>query len=202
MDAHPGMRLWPQVDDGLGLRGVFAFIAQSKELPQISDEYKISIRIPPEFPREIPNVTEIGKRIPNDGKHHRNSDGTLCLGTPLRLLHNLAKDPTLMGFSERCLIPYLYAMSLHLCEGISFVFGELDHGAPGEWADYAQLLRLATPEQAREAICLLGFKKRHANKMSCPCGCGGRVGICRLNRRLAKLRPIASRSWFRNLAKS
>jgi hypothetical protein len=201
IEDYPGMRLWPQSDPGLGLKGRFAFRAQSPGMPEVRDEYELSVLVPSAFPRDIPSVKEMGGRIPADGKHHRNPDGTLCLGAPLRLLVNVSKNPTLVGFAENCLIPYLYAMSRNLNEGIPFVFGELQHGAPGELKDYAELLGLKSPEQAGKAVLLLGMKDRYANKKPCPCGCGQRLGRCEFRVRLSKIRDLAPLNWFRTVGK-
>ncbi|MFH0908786.1 MAG: hypothetical protein V1929_08490 [bacterium] len=201
VDDYPDMRLWPQAEAGLGLKGIFAFQAQVNEMPQVTDAYEIEMIVPLGFPRDLPRVWETGGRIPVDGKHHRSYDGTLCLGAPLRSLVSLAKQPSLVGFAERCLVPYLYAMSRHLNEGIPFVFGELEHGSPGELADYAELLGLKTPEQAKKAINLLGMKERCANKHACPCGCGMRLGLCPFRFRLVELRALAPLHWFRSLSR-
>ena len=145
----------------------------------------------------MPAVTETGARIPRDGHHHVNPDGTLCLGSPLRLLLKLSKTPTLPGFVEGCVVPYFYAMSHKLLFGGPFVFNELDHGAPGALNDYMDLFGLKQPQQARAAWLLLAMKERQANKHPCPCGCGKRVGRCRFNDRLRGFRQLASRSWFK-----
>ncbi len=90
-------------------------------------------------------------------------------------------------------IPYLYAISLNLKNGGKLVFGELAHYGPGMLQDYAQLFALASSEQARYALELLGMKRRIANKYACPCGCGVRLGRCRFRHRLLPLRRLASR---------
>ncbi len=120
--------------------------------------------MPAAFPRDLPRVTETGRRIPREGEHHVNpTDDTLCLGSPLSLLLKLSTDPTLNGFAETCLVPYLHAVSYKLRHGGPFPFGELAHGTPGVLTDYRSLLCLKDDEQAREAVRLLGMKKRRAN---------------------------------------
>jgi hypothetical protein len=198
--AYPGMRLWPQQDSGLGFKGFLAFTAAGSGIPEVTDEYELTILVPSKFPREIPRVRETAGRIPLDGKHHINGDGTLCLGTPLRLLMNLSKQPTLVGFAGNCLVPYLYAMSRNLKEETPFCFGELPHGTPGETSDYGELLGLKGLAQVRLAVRLLGMRERHANKEQCPCGCGRRLGCCEYRFKLSKIRELASLEWFRTEA--
>lgn len=200
---YPGMRLFPHAGSELGLKGRFAFRAQPIGMLEVTDEFELLILVPNAFPRDIPRVKETGRRIPNDSKYHVNQhDSTLCLGSPMRLLCNLSRNPTLVGFAETCIVPYLYAMSRNLNEGIPFVFGELQHGTPGELNDYADLLGLKNPDQARKAVKLLGMKQRCANKHPCPCGCGRRLGCCDFRVRLSKVRELASLEWFRSIVKA
>lgn len=194
---YPGMAICPAPRLGLELHGVLAFRAQPTGRPEITDQYSLTILVPPGFPAALPVVIETGRRIPRDGHHHINSDDTLCLGSPLRLLLKLSRHPTVPGFAEECLVPYLYAISHKLKFGGPFVFDELDHGAPGALQDYLDLFGLKHPQQARAAWLLLAMKERQANKQPCPCGCGRRVGRCSFNSRLRIFRDLASRSWFR-----
>jgi len=193
------MAIRPNPGSNTVLKGLFAFEAFKEGLQEISDSYDLSILVPETFPRDLPRVTETAGRIPRDGKHHINADGTLCLGAPLRLLWNFSKIPSLVGFAEIFLVPFLYAMSLKLNYGIPFVFGELAHGASGELADYVDMLGLKSPEQAKRALALLAQKKRCANKYPCPCGCGLRLGRCRFNYQIRAFRKIASRSLFKSI---
>ena len=64
-------------------------------------------------------------------------------------------------------MPYLYAVSYKLKNGGDFVFGDLAHGDQGIVDDYSILLGLATRFQIKQAIHLLGVKKRIATKQLC-----------------------------------
>lgn len=194
---YPGMAIYPSRQPGLELRGVFSFRAHPSGRPEIIDTYSLAIIVPPRFPAALPSVVETAGRLPRDGHHHINPDDTLCLGSPLRLLLKLSRQPSLPGFAEGCMVPYLYAMSHKLKFGGPFVFDELDHGAPGALRDYMDLFGVNQPQQAQAAWHLLAMKERHANKQPCPCGCGHRVGRCRFNQRLRGFRELASRSWFK-----
>jgi hypothetical protein len=167
---------------------------------QITDEYSLTIKVPRDFPKSLPRVTETADKIPRTGEFHVNPDGTLCLGSPLRLLVNISTSPTLVGFAEKCLIPHLFAISHKLQYGGSLPFGELAHGLPGILIDYMDLFKLERPEQAFRALQLLGLKKRRANKHACPCGCKRRLAKCQFNVRMQKFRELSERSWFRQQA--
>ena len=195
---YPQMMFRPRVGKPPILRGRFAFTARHREAGEIEEAFKLEIEVPVTFPEEVPRVTEVGCRIPREVDYHVNpSDGTLCLGSPLRLRQLLAKDPTLTGFAENCLIPYLFAQSQRLAGSAGFTFGELAHGLRGMLDDYVELFGVKQFWQAVEALRLLGMKKRQANKLPCPCGCRKRLGCCRFNAVLAKFRKVASRPWFR-----
>lgn len=195
---YPLMALRPSTGTDLVLKGRFSFYAQALDCGAITDSFALTIRVPQNFPRELPMIIETGGRIPRVADFHVNStDGSLCLGSPLRQMSALSEHPTLVGFAETLLVPYLFAISRKLQSGGKLVFGELAHGAPGSLADYAEMLCLKDPTRALDALKLLGIRKRLANKRLCPCGCKIRLGRCSFNRRLAHLRRMASRSWFR-----
>jgi hypothetical protein len=196
---HPPMSLRPQEDAGSVVEGLFAFSAPTKSHGSVTDAYQLRIVIPPSFPRDIPSVYETGGRIPRTADYHVNSDGSFCLGSRLRLLQRISADPTLIGFARTCVVPYLFAVATKLTHGGDFIFGELAHGPKGELADYADLMGLDSPEKVILALRYLGIKKRRANKLPCPCGCGIRLGHCRFNRRLRNLRLVADRQFFRSL---
>lgn len=194
---YPGMGIEPLSQLGLTLSGTLAFSAHAHGRPDLTDQFSIDIVVPPGFPAALPTVVETAGRIPRDENHHINPDSSVCLGSPLRLLLKLSRRPTLLGFVEGCVVPYLYAISHKEKFGGPFVFDELDHGTPGAIQDYIELFGVKRPEQAQAAWSLLSMKKRRANKSPCPCGCGRRVSKCSFNRRLLKFRGLANRSWFR-----
>jgi hypothetical protein len=197
----PGMSVCPIHGSDLRVEGTFCFTAESGNYGRITDTFNLRISFPTLFPRAVPVVNELGGRIPIDAEFHVNvRDQSLCLGSPLRLLSTIAIEPTLDGFSKRCLIPYLYAVSRKLQYGGKFLFGELDHGRPGHLADYVDLFGVQNEFQAMSAIQFLGMRKRIANKLLCPCGCVRRLGLCTFNHRLRKFRLLAARSWYRKLS--
>lgn len=196
---YPLMAVRPHRGDGLLIKGRFTFSAQSNTHGTITDAFDLRILVPQCFPRHLPQVIETGGRIPKTADHHINPDGTICLGAPLRLLLQLSRDPTLVGFATICLVPYLYAISYKLKFHGPLPFDELAHGMQGLLADSLDLFGLQTSAQTRAALELLTLKKRCANKRPCPCGCGKRLGKCKFNFKLHPLRKLASRSWFRLL---
>lgn len=188
------MSIKPGSKPGLVIDGKFWFSAEPVGLETITDSYYLLLEIPEAFPRALPLVTECDYKIPRTPYYHVNSDATLCLGSPLRLLWKLAQKPSLTGFGTECLVPYLYAISHKLKHGGKLPFSELTHGIAGELADYADLFRLASPEAARRAYELVYMKKRKANKFPCPCGCGRRLGRCEFNWTIRNFRRLLNGS--------
>lgn len=195
--SYPSMGLRPSADIRLRFKGRFAFTAEHDTLGEVKNAFQLEIDVPDNFPKELPVVREVGGRIPQVEAYHVNPDKSLCLGSPLSLLWRVHQSPTLSGFAEDCIVPYLFAVSRKLETGEKLVFGELDHGDKGRLADYRLIFGLKSNHAVVESLRLLGMKKRLANKYPCPCGCGKRLGVCRFNRRLAEFRRIAGRSWFR-----
>lgn len=142
-------------------------------------------------------MKELQHKIPRDGKFHVNNDDTLCLGSPLSLLKKIANSPSLSGFAETCVVPFLYAVSNKLQNGGDFAFSELAHGKKGVLDDYMEVLGLKRPEDVHKALDLLGMKRRLANKRACPCNCGKRLGSCFFHKKLNEFRRLAPRSWYK-----
>ena len=195
--CNPELSIYPSRSNHTLVKGAFSFSAATKGHERIDDTYQLEFIIPDTFPDELPLVTETGGRIPRDGKHHVNpGDNTLCLGSPLRLFFLIREDRTLITFVEKCLVPYLYAISHKLRFGGEFLFGELAHGNEGIITDYMNLFGLVGREQVLDTLKILGKRKRIANKRPCPCGCGKRLGACDFRWRINKFRLVASRRWF------
>lgn len=198
--SYPRMAVKPASSPELHIEGLFEFTGSSATNGSIADCYNLSVVVPSIFPRDLPIVEELDHKVPRNGAYHVNPGGSLCLGSRLRLLFELARKPTLVGFADNCLVPYLFGVSHKLRHGGKFPFGELPHGLPGELIDYMNLFGLRTQEQARIVLRYLAIKKRRANKLPCPCGCNRRLGACHFNRRVRQFRKLAERSWFRSLS--
>lgn len=199
LNDQPFISIQPSNGNPLLLEGDFQFCAQYERHPRISDTYHLQISIPKEFPRQVPTVTEIGGKIPRMNDFHVNNNGTLCLGSRIRLMARLQSDPTVSAFSNNCIVPYLYAMSLKLTHNQDFIFGELRHGIRGELDDYKELLGLKRNDQVVPALLCLLKKKRIANKMSCPCGCRRRLGKCEFNVTVRRFRSLLPKAWLQEV---
>jgi hypothetical protein len=185
------LRLVPCKDGGIVLRGVIDFTASANGCRTVTDSYEISLRVPDAYPSELPVVHEIGGRIPTD--FHKLQGNALCLGSPFRLWLLTKQDPSLLNFIERVVVPYLYAYSLHKASE-AMPFGELRHGTAGLVDDLGEMLGASDSKTAAAYSQAMMRKKRVANKLSCPCGSGMRLGRCH-NRSVNALR-VAFRSYL------
>jgi hypothetical protein len=181
---YPGLRVKPTRDGTMLLHGSLDFTAVSSGHPDITDTYEITILVPKGYPEELPIVNETAGRIPPD--FHKLADDALCLGAPLRLRMLVHREPSLLNFIERVVIPYLYGRSSHE-RGQGMPFGELSHGTPGLIDDLAEMLGSSDTEVTGKYLQAIRKKKRVANKFPCPCGSGLRLGRCH-NRRVNGLR--------------
>lgn len=190
------MEIVPGRHSGTIVEGFFSFSAMPPDGPRVEDRFRLRIAVPDSFPRKLPDVTELDLKIARTDENHVNHGGTLCLGSPLGLRLAMAGGTSLKDFSDRCIVPFLYATSLRLSGHRTFFFGELDHGATGLAQDYKALFGVATEKAVAQCVQLLILKKRIANKRLCPCGCGRRLGRCPLHVRLNNIRAMAPRSWL------
>ncbi len=191
------MAIRPDGSSDLVLTGDFQINAEALGGPPIKDSFNLTIRVPKDYPLNIPRVFENSNRIPRQNDHHVNGSGSLCLGSPLRLISHLGADHTLSGFTQFCLVPFLYAFARREAEGGSLAFGELAHEIPGLIEDYKELLGLKCPMKVVEALEYALKKKRIANKLPCPCGCGLRLGKCPLHLKVNHIRKHVPKSWLR-----
>lgn len=190
------MGIVPGRHAGIVIEGHFSFSAMPTSGPRVEDRFRLSLAVPDSFPRKLPEVTELDHKIARTDQNHVNPDGTLCLGSPLGLRVAMAGGHSLKDFSDRCLVPFLYAISLRGSGRRNFYFGELDHGPAGLAQDYKAIFGVETDSAAERCLRLLALKKRVANRRPCPCGCGRRLGRCRLHDRINGIRTMAPRSWF------
>jgi hypothetical protein len=192
---YSGLRLTTHLRGGIIIAGALSFVMESPGKDRITDEYRIELSIPDDFPEVIPSVRETSGRIP--GTFHRLDNGTLCLGSPTRLRLTLTEAPSIVAFVERCVIPYLYGHSYFEKHGV-MPFGELEHGEAGLRQDLASLFGGVRQENVHEFVRLVTMRKRLANKQPCPCGSQRRLGRCH-HSRVNALRKRLGRHWFRSV---
>jgi hypothetical protein len=195
LSFHPKMRL-AEFGGHVVIEGDYDLDAEMEGFEAIHDSFKIKISFTATYPRDLPTVIETDSFIPRVSDYHTYSDGSFCLGSDIKLKSILHDFPTVPDFADRILNPFLYAVSYKIRHGI-YPFGELDHGEKGLIDDYQSLFGVEGKEAVLTVLTALGNRKRVANKLRCPCGCGQRLGRCGYRVGLQKYRRIAKRRWFR-----
>lgn len=169
----------PTGNDNLILSGELKRRIQFKEYEPQEISYSLTIVIPTDYPFELPSIYENKNQIEKISSNHINPDSSFCLGSPIRLKLVLKKSADFKSFFENCVLPYLYAVTINQKNGQGFIFGELEHGNEGLISDFKELFHLQTKESVYQMLKVLGNKRKTANKMNCPCGCGKRVTRCK-----------------------
>lgn len=172
---HAGLTSLVRREHATFVAGTISVEATTGDQEAISDAFEIEILIPNTFPKDLPQVKEIGGRIPTQFGHV-NPDGTLCLGVPIELRRAFSQMPTLAGFVENLVIPYLYAFVIWQKHG-RHPFGEADHGNEGIARHYVDALKLA---DELSALALVTFLAEHGYRghLDCPCGSGAKSRAC------------------------
>jgi hypothetical protein len=188
-ERYPEFSIIPSTVGELALAGTIDFQTSHPACGEFTEAFSIEIHVPSSFPLKVPRVLEVGARI--ESTFHHIGEQELCLGAELRLLLLTRQHPTLLGFIDHCVLPYLIGYSVFKRTG-SMPFSELEHGVRGLLDDYRNLLGVKDDSICIGLLAMLRFKKRIANKKLCPCGSGKRLGQCH-NRSVNRLRSVGPR---------
>lgn len=173
--VHKGLRDIVEHGDETVVSGVLPFEASADELETITESFEIELTIPRDFPESLPRAREIGGRI-EINYEHRNPSGTLCLAVPVEQRRIFLENPTLLGFVNRLVIPYLYGYCFFKRYG-RHPFDEAAHGYEGILRHYADTLDLRDNLSVLAVVSYLleyGYRGHH----DCPCGSGKKVRTC------------------------
>ena len=173
--VHKGFINLTEQETETVLFGTLSFQASVDGLETITDSFDIELRIPNDFPNTLPRVGETSGRIDTD-YDHRHPDGTLCLAVPAEQRRVFFGEPTLLGFVNRLVIPYLYGYRFFRKYG-RHPFGEAAHGYEGILGYYVDRLDLDGDLAALKVICFL-FEHGYRGNHDCPCGSGRKVRAC------------------------
>lgn len=172
LDEHPG--------GGWVLHGDFHFLATNNGR-EVEDTYKLEIRIPADYPDQLPVTWEMGGRIPRD--FHLNHNRSLCLETPTRIRQWFDQNPTLLGYLQGPVMSFLFSHHVFEATG-EMPFGEWRHGKEGIYDSYKELLGVEDP------LAIVAFVKILVDDLyrghhHCPCQSGKILRKCHGPRLLA-----------------
>lgn len=156
------------------IEGLLQFDANDRDKKiSIQDEYNVKVTLE-NYPHNVPSAEEVGGRIPKD--FHTNYDGKLCLTAPLEAKIKFKSCPTLTGFFENLLIPYLYLFSFK--EKFGYLpYGEFSHGIKGilEW--YEEFFNISSKMQILGLLRILADDD-YRGHLDCPCESSKKIRQC------------------------
>lgn len=200
LSSHPQLRLVDFSDEKIVVEGDYNLNAKMDGYKVIQGTYLIRITFPANYPKTLPIVAELDKTIPRHIDYHTYPDGSFCLGSEIKLKSTLYDYPTATDLIEKVVEPFLYKIVHKLKYGVA-PYGELDHGEAGLVHDYQRLFNVKDKTSVLQVLRALGKRKREANKLLCPCGCGLRIGKCDYRFNLQRWRRLDRRRWFKNYLK-
>ena len=171
---YPGLSERGQSKFGVTLSGPVAFEASFGN-NEISDVFDVEMFIPHEFPDAHPVVWEAGCRITQDFTHV-NIDRSFCLAVPLDISEVLSDDPSLLGFVDKLLVPYLYSYC-HWEKFKEMPFGERSHGAKGYLEYYLDLFGSKDKFSVLRGVAAL-LTNGYSPHEKCACGSGKKTLRC------------------------
>jgi len=173
--AYNGLAETNRTDFGITLSGDLAFEVSASGCPTLSDKFEIAIFIPKEYPEKLPLVWSDGCRIRKDFEHI-NSDGSFCLAVPIEERSTFDRSPTLLGFIDNLVVPFLYGYAYWEKFG-AMPFDERSHGAAGLLEYYLDIYSTSNKVTVLKGVYGLvrfGYKPHE----KCPCGSGKKVLRC------------------------
>jgi hypothetical protein len=196
LSHHSGLRLSDFSMESITIAGEFELIAKFEQAEVIQQTFHVQIVIPSKFPHTLPKVFETGGVFPRTPDFHTYQDGSLCLGSEIRLRQICFANPNLDHFFSSIVEPCFYSIAYKL-KYKKTPYGELAHGEQGLVDDYECLFGVKGKKAVMQVLKALSMRHRQSNKLSCPCECGNRLGRCSFRLTLLPLRHFANRGWFR-----
>ena len=172
---HKGLIETTADKDEIILAGPLPFEASADGCGSITENFEIELAIAAAYPKFLPRVREIGGRIESTYDHVY-QDGTLCLAVPIEERRLFLEQPTLLGFVNRLVIPYIFGYSYWKIHG-RHPFDEHDHGAEGIMRHYRDSLHLESDISVLAVLSYLieyGYRGHHP----CPCSSREKVRKC------------------------
>ncbi len=167
VDLFEGFSVKQRTDEFILVSGVVPFDASYEGLVRIIDSFELDLFIPCSYPSQLPIVKEVGNKI-SKKYDHINVDESFCLAVPLDQKLYYEKEPSLVGFMDNLIIPFLYSYC-YWSKYANMPYGEMHHGAKGLAEYYLELFDTKNPAHTFTSIinCLRNGYNAHA-----PCACG------------------------------
>lgn len=174
LDSYPNLRLVQNGSDTL-LTGSLHFSASVEGKETITANYDVKISVPYSYPEDLPtvfpSVYSLDKRF-----EHTNPDGSFCLAVPLEERELFEIEPSLLGFINNLVVPFLYGYSYFLKYG-EHPFEEREHGNKGILNFYLERFKSRDARTVLTSLYKFAVHGYRAHE-KCPCGSGKKVLKC------------------------
>ncbi|MCK8123918.1 SEC-C domain-containing protein [Pseudoalteromonas sp. 2CM39R] len=174
LDSYPNLRLVQNGSDIL-LTGSLYFSALAEGKETITANYDVKISVPCSYPDDLPtvfpSVYSLDKRF-----EHTNPDGSFCLAIPIEERELFEIEPSLLGFINNLVVPFLYGYSYFLKYG-EHPFDEREHGNKGILDFYLERFKSRDARTVLTSLYKFAVHGYHAHE-KCPCGSGKKVLKC------------------------
>lgn len=142
----------------------------------IQDCYRAKVRLEADYPRLPPVAYEIGNRIQRTHDNHVYPSGRLCLETETEIIRRFAMNPSVVGFIDDLVVPFLFWHSYREKHG-KLPFPDRAHGPLGLIHYYMESL---CAQDVGELYKLLKYFKDHPYRghVQCPCDSGTKLREC------------------------
>lgn len=176
LERYPDLRI---VEESGTIRVLGTFpVAESGE---ILDRYQIEIHFPEDYPRSLPRVFEIGRRIPRTvDRHVYPANGQACVVVDEEWLATVGERVVFRKFLDGPVRNYFIGQSL-VEAGEPWPFGQRSHGAKGLVEAYGEWFDTTDQTVVIRYLDLLTHKRVKGHWM-CPCGSGKRLRDCHVDR--------------------
>jgi hypothetical protein len=192
--TQPGLRV------GVNSTGHLAAVG-SYSIPDADPSHArffIEIHFPNNYPDDLPDVCEVGGRIPRTPARHVNDDGTACLMVPEEWLVT-AEDTSFPAFMTGPVKNFFVGQSL-VELGQPWPYGERSHGYAGVIEAFSEILGTVDLASMRT---YLAYLQRPAIKghWACPCGSGEVLRRCHLDHLRGLQRKVTPKLATRMMAR-
>jgi len=142
----------------------------------IVDTFLIEVVFPHRYPKGIPSVYEVGRRIPRTADRHIYPSGEACLFLPHQLAEIVPKGSSFLDFLNGPVKSFFVSQSYYELTEL-WLFGEWSHGEDAIYEFYAPLLKTKDRLTINKFIKLISRKEIKGHWL-CPCGSGKLLRHC------------------------
>ena len=145
--------------------------------------YGIVLLMPPHYPNSPPEMFCNDSKLPiGEIDRHIMSDGRACLGVQGDIITRWSLAPTIVGFLNNFVAPFLAWQAYYEVYHMAPPWGERSHFSQGILEFYAELFGVPNDSCIVRFMQLLARKNRPKGHEPCPCNSGTRLRNCHSHR--------------------